>query len=204
MLSVYASKRGEEGTSLVELSVAMDVSIVLLLTVAGSVSVFSKAEANVVKSANSAANTRLALLQFQSDVQAAVPVDSLSTVAAYQDELQVTVQPSGRVITWQYSPSTRTLTRQISSGAPAVELTNVTNGDPAGTPAGIPVFHYFDHCGNDLVSEATQGLGVNATTIAQQTTVIQITVAVAGLDTAPYGTTTSVNVMNRSPGPAAC
>lgn len=202
MLSARDGWRGEEGMTLVELSVSMVVSIVLILMVGASVGMFSKAEANVVKSANAAAYTRIALLQIQSDIQSAVPVDPLSSVAAYQDELQVTIQPSGKVITWQYDPATQKLTRQIGTGTPMVELTNVTNGDPAGT--GIPVFHYFDHCGNDLVYGATHGSGANATTIAQQATVVQVTLAVSGLDAAPYGTTTSVNVMNRSPGPSAC
>lgn len=202
MLSARGGWRGEEGMTLVELSVSMVVSIVLILMVGASVGVFSKAEANVVKSANAAAFTRIALLQLQSDIQSAVPVDPLSSVAAYQDELQVTIQPSGKVITWQYDPTTETLTRQIGTSTPTAELTSVTNGDPAGT--GIPVFHYFDHCDNDLVYGATHGSGANATTIAQQATVVQVTLAVKGLDAAPYGTTTSVNVMNRSPGPSAC
>ena len=190
--------RGEEGMSMIELSLAMVVSIVLLLLVGTTVGVFSKAEANVVKSADAAAYPRLALLQLQADIQSAVPVDPLGTTAAYSDTLKVTTQPSGKVVTWTYSPSAQTLTRQVGSGAAQVELSNVTNGTPPpGT--GIPVFHYFDHCANDLVADGTSAAG-----IAQQATVVQITLSVAGLNTAPYGTTTSVNVMNRSPGATPC
>ena len=86
--------RGEEGMTMIELSLAMVVSIVLLLLVGTTIGVFSKAEANVVKSADAAAFTRLTLLQLQADIQSAVPVDSLSTSAAYNDTLKVTTQPS--------------------------------------------------------------------------------------------------------------
>jgi hypothetical protein len=190
--------RDESGMSLVELSVAMLVSIILLLTVSLTVSVFSGAEANVVKSADAASYTRIALLQLQSDIQSAVPVQPLSTVAAYNTQLKVTVQPSGGVITWQYNSSAGTLTRQVGTHTPQVILSNVTN------PTSLPVFHYFDHCGNDLVSLASQATTPDPSAIANLATVVQITLAVAGLDTAPYGTTTSVNVMNRSPGATAC
>jgi hypothetical protein len=185
--------------SMIELSLAMMVSIVLLLLVGTTVGVFSKAEANVVKSADAAAFTRLTLLQLQADIQSAVPVNGLSTVAAYNDTLKVTTQPSGKIVTWTYNPSAQSLTRQVGSGAAQVELTNVTNGTvpPGGT--GIPVFHYYDNCGNDLVADGTSASG-----IAQLATVVQITLSVAGLNTAPYGTTTSVNVMNRSPGDKPC
>jgi hypothetical protein len=64
---------------------------------------------------------------------------------------------------------------------------------------GIPVFHYFDNCNNDLIAD-----GTTAAAIPGLTTVVQITLSVAGLNTAPYGTTTSVNVMNRSPGDKPC
>jgi len=78
-----------------------------------------------------------------------------------------------------------------------VELTHVENGIPTGP--GIPVFHYFDACGNDLVAQA-QLTNSAASAIASNATVVQVTLAVANLDSAPYGTTTSVNVMNKTPG----
>ena len=195
----------ERGTTLVELATAMAVSLGLVLMAGTMVTVFSKAEASTVNSADAAAFTRDTLLQFQHDVQSAVPLDALpsSTCPAcyttYDDELQVTVQPSGQVVTWLYTPSTQKLTRQVGSGTPVVELSNVKNGDA--TTTGIPVFHFFDPCGNDLVAQALiTSPAPAASSIPLDATVVQITLAVANLNSAPYGTTTSVNVMNKSPG----
>jgi hypothetical protein len=199
--------------TLIELMTAMTMSLLLIAVAGTMVTVFSKAEASTVNSTNAAAMTRLTLLQFQHDVQSAVPLDPLSTsgcgatspwastcYSAYDDTLQVTIQPSGSVVTWQLvltGPMAGDLTRQVGSSPAVVQLTNVTNGDP--TTTGIPIFHYFDACANDLVvqSKATNSA---PTSVALNATVVQITLAVANVDSAPYGTTTSVNVMNKSPG----
>ena len=211
-------RRDERGMTLTELTTTMAISLILLTMMGTMVTVFSKAEASTVSSADAAAFTRLALLQFQHDVQSAVPVGTVTLGTCpgtspwkspcygsyngfnvYDDSLDVTVQPSGQVVAWTYSPSTQKLTRQVGTAPAVVELANVKNGDPTGS--GIPVFHYFDACGNDLVA---QGLAANPapnpSTIASNATVVQITVAVTNLNAAPYGTTTSVNVMNKSPG----
>lgn len=172
----------------------MIVSIVLLTSLVATVTAFAKSEASTVNSANAAAYVRLTLLQLQHDIQSANPLDALGSVSAYSDELQVTIQPSGSVITWQYTPSTEKLTRQVGNATPVVELTGVNNG------AGLPVFHYFDHCAVDLVSEAES----TVSSIASSTTVVQVVLSVADLDSAPYGTTTSVNIMNKPPGETRC
>ena len=197
--------RDDGGMTLVELTTTVALSLILILMVSSMVAVFAKAEGSTVNSADAAAFTRTTLLQFQHDVQSAVPLDALPSSScpgcytAYDDTLEVTVQPSGQVVTWQYSPSSQNLTRQVGSSPAVVELSNVTNGNPTG--GGIPVFHYYDPCSNDLVAQAlTTTPAPVASSIPANATVVQITVAVANLDAAPYGTTTSVNVMNKSPG----
>ncbi|HUY21344.1 MAG TPA: type II secretion system protein [Acidimicrobiales bacterium] len=188
----------EQGFTLVELMVAMTISIILLTLTVTMVTVFSKAEASTVNSANSAANVRLVLLQLQSDIQSANPVGTLGSVAAYNDELQLTIQPSNQVITWQYSYATRQLTRQIGSGTATVQLTDVTNGDPAS--GGIPLFGYYDHCSINLVTQAQ----ATAPSISAATTAVQVTLSVANVNSAPYGSTTTVHVMNQAPGVSRC
>ena len=190
---------GEHGLTLVELSVAMAISLILAVALASLIEVFTSAEASTVNGANAASDTRLALLQLQHDIQSANPVDAISTTnpLTYEDELQVTIQPSNTVITWTYSAATQELTRQAGSSTPIVELTNVTNGST------LPVFHYYDHCFNDLVAEA-QASGASPSNIAQVVTVIQVTLAVTNVSTAPYGSTTSVNIMSRQPGFSPC
>ena len=212
------ARHDEDGMTLVELSVTMVIALTIMLLMGTMLTVFTKAEASTVNSANAASQTRLALLQFQHDVQSAVPLQPLSggsgnaAYTVYDDELQVTIQPSGAVITWQYDPTTQKVTRTLG-GVPVVELTNVTNGCQVGTgssgvpcvplPAGqgLPVFKYFDACGNDLVAQALAASPQPAaSTIAANATVVQVTLAVQNLDSAPYGTTTSVNIMNKTPG----
>jgi endonuclease/exonuclease/phosphatase (EEP) superfamily protein YafD len=178
--------------------VAMTVAIVLLTLMATMVTVFTKAEASTVNSANAAANVRLTLLQLQNDIQSANPLGTLGTVAAYNDELQMTIQLSNTVITWQYSYTTQQLTRQIGASTPTVELTNVTNGNPSS--GGIPVFRYFDHCSINLVTEAQ----ATPASISGATTAVQVTVSVANVNSAPYGSTTTVHIMNQPPGPNRC
>jgi prepilin-type N-terminal cleavage/methylation domain-containing protein len=182
----------EAGMTLVEMMVAMLVSTILAAGLISTVSVFTKAEANVVNSSNAAASVRGVLLQFQHDVQSANPLDALSSVSAYNDELQLTVQPSGSVVTWQYSSGAQTLTRTVGTSS-TTELTNVTNGASA-------VFYYYDHCGVNQVTDPE----ATAASIADSTTVVQISLSVADLSAAPYGTTTSVNIMNKPPGDSRC
>jgi type II secretory pathway pseudopilin PulG len=187
----------EDGFTLVELMVGMTISIILLTLMATMVTVYSKAEASVVNSANAAANVRLTLLQVQNDIQSANPLGTLGTVSAYNDELQMTVQPSNKVITWQYSYTTQQLTRQVGSSTAVVELTNVTNGNPAS--GGLPLFSYFDHCGANLVTEA------QATPASiSAATAVQVSLSVANVSSAPYGSTTTVHIMNQPPGGALC
>lgn len=205
------NSRDERGTTLVELLVASAISLVILTLMTTMLTVYGKANISTVNNANSAANVRLTLLAFQHDIQSANPLGTLLTVAAYNDELQLTLQPSGQVVTWQYTYTTGscpgtattwcgTLTRQVGSATPAVKLTAVTNGNPSPMSGGLPVFTYYDHCAINQVTEP----GASPASISGDTTVVQITLSVANLNTAPYGTTTRVNIMNIQPGASRC
>jgi type II secretory pathway pseudopilin PulG len=189
---------GEAGFTLVELMVAMTISIVILAMMATMVAVYSKADASVVNNADAASQVRLTLLQLQSDIQSANPLATLSSVSAYDDELEMTTQPSGRLITWKYSYTTEELTRQIGTATPAVELTDVTNGNPAA--GGEAVFSYYDHCSTNLVTEAE----ATPASVSASATEVEVSVAVAGLDTAPYGSTTTTHIMAQPPGTNLC
>lgn len=200
---------GEEGMTLVELLVASGLSLVVLTMMTTMLTVYAKADTATVNNANAAANVRLTLLALQHDIQSANPMETLSTVASYNDELQLIVQPSGQLITWRYSYSTvncpgtsstwcGTLTRQAGSNTPVTELTAVTNGDPSN--GGLPVFSYYDHCAINQVTEPQ----ATPASVSASTTVVQITLSVANLNSAPYGTTTRVNLMNQPPGASRC
>ena len=112
-------------------------------------------------------------------------------------------------MTWQYTytngncPGTTstwcgTFTRQVGSATPVVKLAAVTNGNS--TSGGLPVFTYYDHCALNQVTEP----GASPASISGDTTVVQITLSVANLNSAPYGTTTRVNLMNQPPGASRC
>jgi type II secretory pathway component PulJ len=196
------SSEPEGGVTLVELMVAMTVSLIILTSLAAFITVFSKAEASTVSSANAAADTRMALLQLQHDIQSAKsPIAVLASSSSYDDTLMLTSEPSGQVITWQYIPSNGELTRQVGSSGADVELTGVTNGDPAS--GGLPVFTYYDRCFNNLVDDA-QSSGAGPATVADNVTVIKVTLAVKHVSSAPYGSTTAVNIMNVEPGLSPC
>jgi hypothetical protein len=172
--------------------------------------VYGKADTTTVNNANAAANVRLTLLELQHDIQSANPLGTLSPstpLTPYNDELPLTLQgPPSQFITWQYDYTATQirnfcpgaqggcLTRQIGSATPVVELTGVNNG------AGLPVFTYYDHCAINQVTEA----GATASSLVDATTVVQITLSVANLNSAPYGTTTRVNIMNQAPGAGRC
>ena len=190
--------------TLVEMMVASAISLILLSLMTTMVTVFGKAEVSTVNSANAAANVRLTLLQLQHDIQSANPLGTFSTVAAYNTKLRLTIQPSNTLITWRYTPTAvtigsynfaaMTLSRQIGNTQPVVELTGVTNG------GALPVFSYYDHC---AINQVTQS-GASPSSISSATTVVQITISVANLNSAPYGTTTRVNIMNLPPGASRC
>jgi prepilin-type N-terminal cleavage/methylation domain-containing protein len=188
----------EAGFTLVELMVAMTVSLIVLSMMATMVAVYSKADTSIVSNADAASQVRLTLLQLQSDIQSANPLSTLSSVAAYDDELQMTVQPSGKLVTWQYSYGTGDLTRQIGTSTAEVELTHVTNGNPSS--GGEAVFSYFDHCSTNLVTQAQ----ATPSNISGSATDVEVSLAVAGLDSAPYGSTTTTHIMAQAPGTNLC
>jgi prepilin-type N-terminal cleavage/methylation domain-containing protein len=202
-------RRDEAGMTLVEIMVASAISLILVTMMTSMVTVFGKAEISTVNSANAASSVRTTLLQFQHDVQSANPLGLLplaTPVTAYSAELPLTIQPSNTVVTWQYNyaataqcPQGKCLTRQAGAGTPVVELTSLTNGNPAGGGF-LPVFSYYDHCAINLVTES----GATNASVQGATTVVQITLSVANLNSAPYGSTTRVNIMNQSPGVGQC
>jgi hypothetical protein len=137
-------------------------------------------------------------LSVEHDIQSANPVGTLSTVSAYNDQLQLTIQPSGSVVTWNYNYTTQKLTRQVGSAPAATVVTNVTNGNPSS--GGIPVFNYYDHCSINLVTEPQSTPALISGAVTQ----IQVTLSVANVNTAPYGSTTTVRIMNQPPGTNRC
>jgi hypothetical protein len=189
----------ESGLTLVELAVAMTVSMIILTITVSMISIYAKAEAVTVRNADEAAFVRLALLQFQNDVQSATSLPTLSQPSDYDNTLKL-VLPSGSTITWQYTQvgTGGTLTRQVGSATPVVEVNGVTNGNALPIP--IPVFDYYDHCNVNQVTEPQ----ATPSSISSGTTVVQITLSVQNLSSAPYGTTTKANIMNRPPGANRC
>jgi len=185
--------RDEAGLTLVEILIASSAVVLLFVMMTSTIAIFGKAETSTVNSANSASSTRLALLQLQHDIQSADPLGTLSSVSAYNDELQVTIQPANVVVTWQYSSSNDQLTRKVGSATPVVELTGVMNGSS-------PVFSYYDHCAINLVDQP----GATSTSVSDSATVVQVSLSLANFNSAPYGTTTKVNIMNQSPEPNRC
>ena len=190
--------RDEAGFTFVELSMVLLITTIVLTMMIAMITVYAKAEATTSNSANAASAVRLALLQLQSDIQSANPVGTLASVSAYNDELQVTVQPSGKVITWQYTYATQKLTRQIGSSPAMAVLTNVTNGNPSS--GGIPVFVYLDHCSANLVTQPQ----ATPASISGATTEVEVVLSVANLNSAPYGSTTATHVMSQPPGTNLC
>jgi type II secretory pathway pseudopilin PulG len=198
------------GFTIIELSVAMTISITLLLMMASIVTSDTKAESSLVNSANSASNVRLVFMALQNDIQSANPLSTLSTLNAYNDELQMTIQPANQVVTWQYSYTTQVvggysyfaddLTRQVGTSTPDVELTNVTNGDPNPPNTGIPVFSYYDHCLINLVTESE----ATPASVSGTATAVQVTLSVANVNSAPYGSTTTVHIMDKPPVASQC
>jgi prepilin-type N-terminal cleavage/methylation domain-containing protein len=188
----------EAGFTLVEMMVAMVISIILLTLMTTMITIYTKAQASTVNSANAASNVRLAFLSLEHDIQSANPVATLSSVSAYNDELQMTIQPSGTLVTWQYTYSTQQLTRQTGSATPLLVLSHVTNGNPSS--GGLPVFKYLDHCSINLVTEPQS----TPASISASTTAVQITLSVANVNSAPYGSVTGVHIMNQPPGTNRC
>lgn len=199
------SSPDESGFTLVELMTAMTLSIIILLLMATMVVVYTQAQAGTVNSANSAANVRLALLSLEHDIQSANPVDALSVVSAYNDELQLTIQPSGQVITWQYTPIGG------STGFPADTLVRYVGTNTAGAATVLsavkdestPMFNYYDHCSVDLVSQATAS-GAPPSAVSGAVTGIKATLSVNNVDAAPYGSNTIVHIMNSPPQSNKC
>ncbi len=170
---VRPSSRIDTGFTLVELMVATTAMMIIL----GAFGIFTSqlftSETSTVTSENASVTTRGVLDQMQSDIQAANPIDPLSTVSQYANELELQLGPTGaqQNITWAYDSSTQTLTRTVYSSSTSsveVELYGVANSSSQ------PVFTYYGAQGNNLA------LSSGAAGIATCTTMVSIYLVVTG------------------------
>jgi prepilin-type N-terminal cleavage/methylation domain-containing protein len=185
----------EAGFTLPELVTATAISLVISVALISVIPVFMKAQASTTQSDQAAAGVRVTLIQLQHDIQSANPLDALGSLAASNSEIQLTLGPIGgtHVITWQYTAATGQLTRQADSGAPIIELTGISNGNS-------PVFTYLGQHDENMVTQPS----ATTASVANCTVYVQVTLALPDVHAAPFASTTSIQIENRTPGAISC
>ena|GEM_PF-6329369 len=179
-----------------ELAVASAAMLVVLGTFTGIMSVFLRTSTDAVNSENAATQLRLGILELERDVQAANPLDAPPPGANPADQLTVTLGPSGhqQQVTWALDPTAGTLSRQVGSATPVVEIAGITNG------TSLPVFSYYGQSGANLLDPQI----VSPSQLPSCTVRVQVSIGVLAPGRVPFSETVNIELANQRPGALTC
>lgn len=146
--------RGEGGFSLVEVSVAMAISSIVVVALAGVLMSQARAERKLRAFADNQEEVRQAMVTLQRDLRSAEPLLVLSASADYRNRVDLSVydeidSPTPATVTWRVDATTQELVREEHAGSGATvttyRLTKVTSATSE------PLFSYFKANGTELV-----------------------------------------------------
>lgn len=144
----------EGGFSVVEVSIAMVISSVVVAALAGVLQSQAQAERRVRAFADNQEEVRQAMVALQRDLRSAEPLHVLPTSADYASRVDLSVydevdSPAPGTITWRVDTATQQLMREEHDGLGGVvttyRLRTVTSGGSE------PLFRYFKANGDELV-----------------------------------------------------
>jgi hypothetical protein len=199
-------RRGEDGLTVVEVSV---VSAVMLIVVAAFFAVFgalSRSERRSQALVTNEQNVRFAMTEMARDIRSSnqlVPL-KIEDAHAYDHKIEMALGPAAgpqQYVQWVYDPVQRKIGRNLLSGpggsvtSSSQRLIRVRNAEST-----EPLFEYFGQSGgDDLVA---QGVADNVANCAIRVRITVIADSEPG--PVPFRETRDVEVRNRLPGGVGC
>lgn len=200
MRSRRCRDRDEAGFTLVELSIVMMISTIVMVSIVGMLTSSSKAERTVSALASSQEQVRLAVVEIEQDLRSAEPLIALPNATDYPKRMEIVhLAFNDDAVTrfrWRLDPTKEELVREVLDNngnvtATTYRLTGVTNNT---------VFRYFNAQGTELTAD-------NATseTIARCTMRVRVLIdAAAEKGGIPLDNWSDVQLRNRLPGDVGC
>jgi prepilin-type N-terminal cleavage/methylation domain-containing protein len=153
----------ERGFTLIEVTIALSIMLVVLAMFFGTLDSLTKSEDRSQRLVSNEQNVRFEFDQMAREVRAAnplVPLPNASSAAAYENEIEIVLGPTGgtqQVVRWYYDSTGERLVRQVMSDVSATAtvlsqsffLSHVRNIETA-----TPVFTYYGQHDQDLVAQA--------------------------------------------------
>jgi prepilin-type N-terminal cleavage/methylation domain-containing protein len=162
-LGSRSNGQDERGFTIIEVTIATSIMLVVLAMFFATLTSLTQSEDRSQRLVSNEQNVRFEFDQMAREVRAAnplVPLPNASTAAAYQNQIEIVLGPTGgtqQVVRWFYDSTNERLVRQVlsdvSSTATVVSqsffLTHVRNVETS-----TPVFAYYGQQNQDLVALA--------------------------------------------------
>jgi prepilin-type N-terminal cleavage/methylation domain-containing protein len=207
------ARQGDDGFTIIEVMMATSILLIVLAMFFNTLVSLTNSENRAQKLVSNEQNVRFELDQLAREIRAAnplVPLLNAATAAAYQNQIEVVLGPTGgtqTVVRWTYNTATELVARELMSDTSSTAtvlsqsffLTRVRN-----TETSAPVFTYYGQHDEDLVAQ-TLANGGNLHDPANCAVRVHILlVSDSNPGPAPFSETQDVEVRNRLPGNVGC
>ncbi|HEV7525158.1 MAG TPA: prepilin-type N-terminal cleavage/methylation domain-containing protein [Acidimicrobiia bacterium] len=210
---VRARRRDEQGFTIVEVTIATSIMVVVLAMFFGTLASLSTSEDRAQRLVSNEQNVRFELDQLARDIRAAnplVPLLNAATAAGYDNQIEVVLGPTGgsqQVIRWTYDTTTKQMVRQLMSST-ASNATNLSQTfllvRVRNIETATPVFQYFGQQDEDLVAQTLANSG-NLHDPANCAVRVHIVLrSDSNPGPVPFTETQDVEIRNRLPGNVGC
>ncbi len=202
-MTTRPERRGESGTTVLEVSITSAILLVVLAAFLGILQSLTRTERRVQALVANEQNVRFVMSEIARDLRSANPMLPLTSVDLYRDKVELALGPSAGTPTyvrWSYDSGSQTLTRSTLSApggsvlSTRSRLTKVRNSD-----SGTPLFGYFGQSATDLLAAG------NAADVANCALRVRVTVlSDSEPGPLPFREERDVEIRNRLPGGVGC
>jgi type II secretory pathway pseudopilin PulG len=207
------ARRDDSGFTLVELTIAMSLLMLVLGALFSTLESLTQTEARAQHMVSNEQNVRFEIDQMAREIRAAnplVPLLSAQTATDYDNQIELVLGPTGgtqTVVRWSYDTAKEQITREVMSdtGSNATVLSQswflvrVRNVETS-----TPLFTYYGQNGEDLVAQ-TLANGGSLHDPANCAVRVHISVSAdSEPGPMPFTETQDVEIRNRLPGNVGC
>jgi len=208
-----ASRKDEEGFTIIEVMVATAILLIVLGMVFSTLVSLTRTEDRANRLVSNEQNVRFELDQLAREIRASnplVPLLNATTASDYGNQIEMVLGPTGgsqTVVRWTYDTTSEQMVRQVMTGTSATAtvvsqsffLTRVRNVE-----TGTPVFRYYAQDGTDLVAQSLTN-GGNLHDAANCAVRVHIELSSdSNPGPVPFTETQDVEIRNRLPGMVEC
>lgn len=210
LLRRHRARRSQAGMTVIELSIASALLLVVATTLFGVLTSLTNNDATTQNRIKNEQNVRFVFNDISRDLRASNPMDTFTTKSTYSNQVQMELGATSpkQVVRWKYdttpgSPTYESLLRQVMSDSTAaatvvsstVRLTHVRNVE-----SGQPVFSYFGQHQADLMAGS-----FTAADVGNCSTRVRVLISADSfLGPKPFVGDSGVGLRNRTPGGVTC